>query len=64
MKNQEIILLSDSELKEKISIEKEKLVKLKLQHIVSPVENPMNLKISRKLIARLITEQSNRRNKK
>ena len=64
MKNQEIILLSDSELKEKISIEKEKLVKLKLQQIVSPVENPMNLKISRKLIARLITEQSNRRNKK
>lgn len=61
MKNKDIILLSEQELKEKIETEKNKLVKLKLQHTVSPIENPMDIKKTRKTIARLLTELNKRK---
>lgn len=62
MKQQDIILLSDQELKEKIEAEKNKLVKLKLQHAISPIENPMEIRKTRKNIARLLTEFNKRKN--
>lgn len=56
MKNSEIKGLNESELKEKINAEKENLLKLKFAHSISPIENPMRIKASKKLIARLNTE--------
>ena len=38
-----------------IHIEKENLVRLKLNHAVSPLDNPMKIKVSKKDIARLQT---------
>lgn len=56
MKNSEIRALSLEELNSKLSSEKEGMVKLKFAHAVSPIENPMRIRESRKLIARLETE--------
>ena len=62
METEEIKKLSDAELKEKIQGEKTMLTKLKLQHSVSPIENPMRIRAQRKLMARLLTEASVRAN--
>lgn len=56
MKTTDIKGLSVAELKEKIGAEKEALRKLQFAHQISSVENPMKLKETRKLIARLSTE--------
>lgn len=55
MKNSEIIALTEAELKQKISSERENLQKLKFAHAVSPIENPNKIVETRKLIARLKT---------
>ena len=56
MKNAEIKALSGAELKERIASEKETLQKLNFAHAITPIENPMKIRDSRKLIARLSTE--------
>ena len=56
MKNSEIKELSTKDLKERLDSEKEILVRLKLNHAVSPLDNPMKIKISRRNIARMQTE--------
>lgn len=56
MKNVEIRALSADELKQKIVTEAETLRKLRFAHNVSPIENPMKINETRKLIARLKTE--------
>jgi large subunit ribosomal protein L29 len=43
-------------LKEQITAEEARLLKLKFAHAVSPIENPMRIREARKLIARLHTE--------
>lgn len=58
MKSNEIKELNVTELREKISSEKETLRKMKFAHQVSAVENPMKIRETRKLIARLNTELS------
>ena len=58
MKNSEIQALTAEELVEKISTESETLRKLKFAHSVSPIENPMQIRVQRKLVARLKTELS------
>ncbi|HWY98441.1 MAG TPA: 50S ribosomal protein L29 [Bacteroidia bacterium] len=58
MESVEIKKLSDTELTEKIANEQMLLTKLKLQHSVSPIENPMRVRAQRKLVARLLTESS------
>ncbi len=60
MESVEIKKLSDSELKEKIASEQMLLTKLKLQHAVSPIESPIRVRSQRKLVARLLTESSER----
>lgn len=60
MKNQEIVELSDKELNGRIKEERAMLTKLKFGHAVSPIENPNQIKMSKKLIARLLTEQKRR----
>jgi large subunit ribosomal protein L29 len=56
MKQADIKQLSTSDLSGKIKEEKGALAKLKLNHAVSPIENPANITDSRKTIARLSTE--------
>ena len=56
MENKEITALSVQELKDKIKEEKANLNKMHLNHAVSPLENPMRIKVARKNIARLSTE--------
>lgn len=56
MKNSEIKALSAEEIKQKLVSEKEAFDKLKFAHSISPIENPIKIKESRKLIARLQTE--------
>ena len=51
-----------NELNDLLVSEKERLVKLKMSHAVSPLENPLSIKFARKKIARIMTELSNRKN--
>jgi large subunit ribosomal protein L29 len=55
MKNSEIRALTFEELTQKIVSEKEAMQKLKFAHAISPIENPMKLRATRKMIARLKT---------
>jgi len=48
--------LSTAELIERLEDETKQLVKLKINHAVSPLENPNKLKAYRKIIARIKTE--------
>ncbi len=56
MKIQEIRDLSTSDLKERLAEERKSLNKLKMNHAVSPVENPLSIRDSRRTIARMLTE--------
>ncbi len=58
MKNADIKALSVEEIREKLKLEEENLQKLKFAHAISPVENPMRIRVTRKLVARLKTELS------
>jgi len=55
MKNSEIKALSVEEIKQKLVSEREVMQKLKFAHAISPIENPMKIRETRKLIARLET---------
>ena len=56
MKSSEIKGLSLEELKKSIGEEKNGLFNMKFAHAISPLENPMQIRQKRKLIARLQTE--------
>ena len=60
MKTAEIKGLSTSELKEKIEVEQNNLVRMKMNHAVSPIENPMQIRELRRTIAKLQTELRSR----
>ena len=61
MENKEIKGLSDQELLEKIKEEKAGLNKMVLNHAISPVENPSQIRVNRRNIAKMQTEVSNRK---
>ncbi len=56
MKQEVINELSTADLIERLEEERKQLVRLKLNHAVSPLENPNKIKAYRKTIARLMTE--------
>ena len=56
MKKEDVKGLSADELRTEIGAEQDRLLKLKFAHAVSPIENPMRIRESRKRIARLNTE--------
>lgn len=56
MKNSEIKALSLEELQEKVIQEQENLQRLKFAHATNPIENPMKIRVNRKLIAKIQTE--------
>ena len=62
MKQQEVIKLSNDELKEQLVENKKKYNELKTAHAVSPLENPIQIKAIRKSIARIMTELTKRDN--
>lgn len=62
MKNTEIIGLSDKELEERLDNAKDYLTRLRLNHAISPLDNPHKIVEARRSVARLMTEL-NRRNK-
>jgi large subunit ribosomal protein L29 len=55
MKISEIQEMTTKEIVEKIELEKETLVRLRMNHAVSPLDNPMKIKEAKKNIARLKT---------
>ena len=60
MNYKEITELTNQELVERLAEEKANYTSLKLNHSLSPLENPMQIRAARKTIARLSTELSNR----
>ena len=62
MKAQVLTDMPENELNDLLVIEKDRLVKMKMSHAVSPMENPLQIKFTRKTIARVMTEISKRRN--
>ena len=56
MKTSEIKDLTTEEIREMIETEKAALTKMKMNHAVSPLENPMLIRTTRRNIARLMTE--------
>ncbi|MFT3740362.1 MAG: 50S ribosomal protein L29 [Breznakibacter sp.] len=55
MKTSEIREMSIKEIEEKIELERAELDRLKLNHVVSPLENPMKIRYTRRNVARLLT---------
>ena len=62
MTSKELKDLSQDQLKEQIAQERERLLRLKFAHAISPIENPLRIRTSRKEIARLLTELSAKSN--
>ncbi len=56
MKIKEIKELTDKEIQERLDAEKDRLSHLKLNHAISPLDNPMQIKDVRRNIARFATE--------
>jgi large subunit ribosomal protein L29 len=56
MKQAEVKGLSPKELLERIEVEKANLHKLKLNHTVSPLDNPLVIRKARRGVARLLNE--------
>ena len=60
MKQEVIRELSTSDLLERLEEENMQLTKLRLNHAVSPLENPNMISVARKGIARIMTELNKR----
>ena len=60
MDQNEVLKLSNEELKEQLIEQKKKYNELKMAHAVSPLENPIQLRFIRRSIARIATEITNR----
>mgnify|MGYP003333434095 CR=1 FL=1 len=60
MKAAEIKEMTTEEIVDKIAEEQNTLAKLKLNHTVSQLENPLQIRIKRRALARLKTELNKR----
>ena len=60
MKSSEIRELSAKELEERLESEENMLVRLRMNHAVSPLDNPNKIVETRRNIARLLTEKRTR----
>ena len=61
MKQSEIKKLSKQDLGDKLVEYKKKLLELKMSHAVSPIENPSQIRNTRRLIARIKTAITNKK---
>mgnify|MGYP003943408923 FL=1 len=62
MKQTEIKAMSTEELKEKMTDFRKQYADLKMAHTVTPLENPLQLRKTRRTVARLATELNKREN--
>ena len=60
MKPSEIRELTNKEIEERLETEQGHLTQLRLNHAVSPLDNPNKIKAARKNVARLMTELNTR----
>jgi len=60
MKSSVIREMTTEEIQDRLTDEKEALSKLRMQHAISPLENPLVLKHRKKDVARLMTELTSR----
>lgn len=60
MKNSEIKALSSEELDERLNTERANMQNLRFAHAISPLENPMKIRETKRNIARLNTEKRSR----
>ena len=60
MKQSVIKEMATNDLEDRLDEEKSRLEKMKVNHLVSPLENPKQITFSRKTIARILTELRNR----
>jgi large subunit ribosomal protein L29 len=56
MKTSEIKELNTKEIQERIEVETANLERLRMNHAISPLDNPLQIKAVRRTIARLATE--------
>jgi len=59
MKQSEINKLSKEDLRDKLGEFQKQLEELKMTHAISPLENPLQLRSTRRVVARLKTALSN-----
>jgi large subunit ribosomal protein L29 len=60
MKASAIKELSLEELRKQIESETASLIKMRMNHAISPLENPLTMRHARRLVARLQTELTHR----
>lgn len=56
MKNSEIKELTTNELIERVDAERSALTRMKMNHAVSPMENPMEIRATRRNISKMMTQ--------
>ena len=56
MKANEVKELTTADLQERLAAEKARLTQMKLQHAISPLDNPLQIRDARRTIARIATE--------
>jgi len=59
MKQTEIAKLSKEDIQDKLVEYQKQLEELKMTHAISPLENPLQIKTARRVVARLKTALSN-----
>ena len=55
MKTREIKELNNKEIQERIDAANEQLDRLRMNHAISPLDNPLQIKVVRRTLARLAT---------
>ena len=56
MKSDVLIEMPDNEITDLLLEEKDRLAKIKMSHAVSPLENPHQIRFTKRTIARIMTE--------
>ena len=59
MKQSEINKLSNDDLQDKLTEYQKQLEEIKMTHAISPLENPLQIKITRRVVARIKTALGN-----
>jgi large subunit ribosomal protein L29 len=59
-RREDILQMSDEDIRLKISDDKENLLRMRFNHAISPLDNPLSVRLLRREIARLNTELNNR----
>jgi large subunit ribosomal protein L29 len=61
MKSSELVELTLKELNERLDNERDYLLRLRLNHAISPLDNPMKIREVRQNVAKIITEINKRK---